>query len=240
MARRMTAGSHLLESSASWRRLVTTAVLALVVVAVGGLLLRGAGAVEMPLSEAVNRLHMGVVAELGDLLYRWAGPVPAIVATVLVTAVVLIVSRDLRVASTFAVTIAVTWLSMALVKLAVDRPRPDASLLSSPYQPLQHDASFPSGHAAFLTIFAVTLVALIHRRDLRILAAVAAVLLVGGALLLLTIDGVHYPTDVTASVLWALAVGPLVRAVWVRIVLPRVPGLRAERPGRGTARHRLA
>ncbi len=236
----MTAGSHLLVSSASWRRLVTTAVLALVVVAVGGLLLRGAGAVEMPLSEAVNRLHTGFVAELGDLLYRWAGPVPAIVATGLVTAVILVVCRDLRVASTFAVTIAVTWLSMALVKLAVDRPRPDARLLSSPYKPLQHDASFPSGHAAFLTIFAVTLVALIRRTGLRIVAAVAAVLLVGGALLLLTIDGVHYPTDVTASVLWALAVGPLVRSAWVRIVLPRIPGPRAERPGGGLARHRLA
>lgn len=235
----MTAGSHLLESSASWRRLVTTAVLAVVAVTSGGLLLRTAGAVEMPLSQALNRLHAGFVAELGDLLYRWAGPVPAIVATALVTAVILIVSRDLRVASTFAVTIAVTWLSMALVKLTVDRPRPDASLLSSPFQPLQHDASYPSGHAAFLTIFAVTLVALIRRRDLRIVAAAAAVLLVGGALLLLTIDGVHYPTDVTASVLWALAVGPLVRAAWVRIALPRIPGLRSERPGRGAVKHRL-
>ncbi len=235
----MTAGSHLLESSASWRRLVTTAVLAVVAVTSGGLLLRTAGAVEMPLSQALNRLHAGFVAELGDLLYRWAGPVPAIVSTALVTAVILIVSRDLRVASTFAVTIAVTWLSMALVKLTVDRPRPDASLLSSPFQPLQHDASYPSGHAAFLTIFAVTLVALIRRRDLRIVAAAAAVLLVVGALLLLTIDGVHYPTDVTASVLWALAVGPLVRAAWVRIALPRIPGLGSERPGRGAVKHRL-
>lgn len=235
----MTAGSHLLESSASWRRLIAAASVILVVVTVGGLLLRAAGDIEMPFSEALNRLHTGVVAELGDLLYRWAGPVPAIVATGLVTAVILIVSRDLRVASTFAVTIAVTWLSMALVKLTVDRPRPDASLLSSPFQPLQHDASYPSGHAAFLTIFAVTLVALIRRRDLRIVAAAAAVLLVGGALLLLTIDGVHYPTDVTASVLWALAVGPLVRAAWVRIALPRIPGLRSERPGRGAVKHRL-
>ncbi len=235
----MTAGSHLLESSASWRRLIAAASVILVVVTVGGLLLRAAGDIEMPFSEALNRLHTGVVAELGDLLYRWAGPGPAIVATGLVTAVILIVSRDLRVASTFAVTIAVTWLSMALVKLTVDRPRPDASLLSSPFQPLQHDASYPSGHAAFLTIFVATLVTLIRRRDVRIVAAAAVVPLVGGALLLLAIDGVHYPTDVTASVLWALAVGPLVRAAWVRIALPRVPGLRSERTGRGAVKHRL-
>lgn len=236
----MTEGSHLLQSNASWRQLMTVAVTALIVVAVGGVLLKSAGSFEMPLSEALNRFHAGALGGVGDALYRWAGPVPAIVATALATAVILLVSRDLRVASTFAVTIAVTWLSMAVVKLAVDRPRPDADLLSSPFQPLQHDASFPSGHAAFLTIFAATLVALIRRTGLRVIAAVVAVLLVGGALLLLTIDGVHYPTDVTASVLWSLGIGPLVRAVWVRIVLPRIPGLKATRTSGGAARHRLA
>lgn len=231
--RRMTPGSRLLISTAPWRRLVLVAVVTVIVVTVGGLLLKLAGHAELPLSQSLNRLHHGAVATMGDLLYKWAGPLPAIAATVVLTAIILLVSRDLRVASTFAVTIAVTWLSMAVIKLAVDRPRPDPSQLSLPYRPIQHDASFPSGHAAFLTIFVICLVGLISGNRARIVAAVIAIVAIAGAGLLLTIDAVHYPTDVLASVLWVLGVGPLVRAAWVRGVMPRIPFLRR---GPGTGR----
>lgn len=212
----------MLVSNAPWRRLVWGAIAAVVVVLAGGVAVRLAGSWEMSLSEALNRLHTGGLATLGDLLYTWAGPVPAVVVTVILTGLLLLVSRSTRIASTFAVTIAVTWLSMAVVKLAVDRPRPDAALLTLPYHPIQHDASYPSGHAAFLTVLAFALVSLIRRQTARVTAAVAAALLVASAALLLTIDAVHFPTDVVASVVWVLGVAPLVRALWVRVVLPRL------------------
>jgi len=37
---------------------------------------------------------------------------------------------------------------------------------------------------------------------------------------------VHYPTDAAASILWALAVTPAARVVWVDWAMPRIPFLR--------------
>lgn len=196
------------------------AVPAAVLLIVIGFLLKAGGAFEMPLSHALNLLHHGVIGALGNALYHGIGPAPAIVGTVVITAVILLVSRSWQRASTFAVTIAVSWLSMAVVKLLVHRPRPIAAQLALPYHPAQIDASYPSGHMAFASAVVVTTILLIRPGTLRrVLVVVGALLLVGVALLL-TIDGVHYPTDVTASLLWVLAVAPLVFALWVRYALP--------------------
>lgn len=35
------------------------------------------------------------------------------------------------------------------------------------------------------------------------------------------VDAVHYPSDIAASVAWALAVAPAARLVWVDSVMPR-------------------
>lgn len=43
------------------------------------------------------------------------------------------------------------------------------------------------------------------------------------AALALVTDGVHFPSDVIASVVWTLAVAPAVRYLWVDLVMPRVP-----------------
>ncbi len=195
---------------------------------VAGFLLEALGSFEQPLSTALNGMHQGALGALGSALYRDVGPAPAIVGTVVITAVILIVRRDLRVASTFAFTVAVTWLSVAVVKLLVDRPRPDATAMPFPYTPVQHDASYPSGHATFIVVLVIALVALAPRH-LRLVATVLGAVIVSSACFLLVVDGVHWPTDVLASVCWGLGVSPFVRAFWVQVVLPRAQFLTPKR-----------
>lgn len=186
-----------------------------------GFILKALGPFEQPVSTGLNELHQGVLGGLGTLLYRGVGPVPAVIGTVLITAVILVAWRDLRVASTFAFTVAATWLSVAAVKLIVDRPRPDAALMPFPYTPVQHDASYPSGHATFIVVLVIALVALAPRH-LRAAMTVLGAIVVAFACFLLVVDGVHSITDVLASVAWGLGVAPFVRAFWVQVALPRL------------------
>ncbi len=71
--------------------------------------------------------------------------------TLVIAGLVWAVSRSLRTAILFGLTVAFTWLPVAAVKVLVDRPRPDATLLTHPFTPLQTDGSFPpSGHTAYV------------------------------------------------------------------------------------------
>ncbi len=199
-----------------------TAAVTVAFVTAAGFAIKGAGLVEMPLSRAFNKHHHGLIGTVGDALYRGIGPVPAIIGTVIVTMLILILTRSLPRASTFAFTVAVTWLSVAVCKLLVHRPRPDAALLPFPFHPAQIDASYPSGHAAFVTALAITAFLMTRSLPSRIITAIlgtAAVLVAG---ILLAVDGVHYPTDVAASIIWVVGVAPAVYLVWTRYVLPKV------------------
>lgn len=126
-----------------------------VVVVVFGFAIRGT-AFDLAVVQFFNGFHHGAVATITDAIYKYFGPTFAIIGTAVLTVIILVVTRNLRIASTFAVVIAVTWLSMAVVKLLVHRVRPDESVLSYPFNPAQVDASYPSGHAAFVTALVVT------------------------------------------------------------------------------------
>lgn len=207
------------------RRTLVVAVVAVVLVLGGGVALQ-ASSVDLGVVQAMNTLHTGAVGAVATAVYRVFSPVEAVALTALATVVIAVLRRDVRPAAAFAVVIAVTWLPSAVVKLVVDRPRPEASLLAHPFAPAQLDGSYPSGHTVFVTAAAIAVVWLL--RDTRaaratVVAAPLAVLVVACALL---VDGVHFPTDVLASIVWALGVAPLVRLVWVRWVAPRVAVLR--------------
>ena len=252
MATSVTPTSPAIAFSAPLGRSAVVAVATAVVLVVVGFVLKALGSFEQPLSTALNELHQGVLGSLGSALYRDVGPAPAIVGTVVINLAylipqmagggvlikllfglrydvsILIVRRDLRVASTFAFTVAVTWSSVAAVKLLVDRPRPDATVMSFPYAPVQHDASYPSGHATFIVVLVIALVALAPRH-LRPAVTVLGAVIVSFACFLLVVDGVHWTTDVLASVCWGVGVEPFVRAFWVRVVLPRARFLTPKR-----------
>lgn len=203
----------------SLRPRLIVAIVGVVLVVAGGIVLH-ASAFDLPVDRALNALHTGAVGALGDAVYKFVGPLYAILGTAVLTVVILVVKRDLRLASTFAVTIAVTWLSSAVVKIAVARPRPELALLPHP-SPAQTDASYPSGHAVFVAALVVTAVLITRSVVLRRVWAIVGGVAVVAVGALLVSDGIHFPTDVLASWVWSLALAPLVCALWIRIVRPR-------------------
>jgi membrane-associated phospholipid phosphatase len=198
-------------------RIIWTAVSGVLVVLVVGLLIRTTH-FDFAIVQFLNAHHHGVVGTLTNAVYKIFGPGPAIVGTIVLTGIIFAISRNVRVASTFAVTIAATWLSLAVVKLIVNRPRPDASLLPFPFNPAQIDASYPSGHAAFVTALVVTIVLGLAATRSRWIAGIVGGLLIVGVGMALVIDGVHFPSDVIASIVWGIIVAPLVRMIWVSVV----------------------
>ncbi len=207
----------------SLRRRLIVAIITITGVTLVGFLLASLGQFEMPLAEKLNALHKGLLGTLGNLFYIGFGPKFAIFGTMVLTVIIGLVSRNIRTAATFAVTVAATWLPVVLLKMLVNRPRPDVTLLSLPFQPAPLDASYPSGHAAFITALVIALVSLITVRYWRTVAKMIGALIVIAAGFLLTVDGVHYPTDVIASIVWVLAVAPFVQLLWVRTIMPHIP-----------------
>ncbi len=225
--------ANLITEPVNKNRIIWTAVGGIALVLIVGLIIRHSH-FDLAVVQSFNNLHHGKVASITNAVYKFFGPIYAVLGTVLLTGIIVAVTRSLRIGSTFAATIAATWVSLAAVKLIVDRVRPDASLLAFPFSPTQIDASYPSGHAAFVTALVVTIflgVAIGHRW----IAAILGGLLILGVGTALVINGVHFPSDVTASIVWGIAVAPLARLIWVSVILGAFDKRRAQRNNANTA-----
>jgi membrane-associated phospholipid phosphatase len=119
-------------------------------------------------------------------------------AVALVVLVALLALRRWTDAAFFAAGIGVVWAVNPLLKELVGRSRPDLW----PLPPDVSEYSFPSGHAANTAALVGALVLILHRRLPAVVLGVAVVLAAGWAQLAL---GRHYPTDVLAGWVWALA-----------------------------------
>lgn len=194
-----------------------------------GLALRAAP-IDADLSRAMNGWHVGGAGQVTALVYDLFSPVPAIVITVIVTGLVWALTGRLALAVAFAGTIALTWIPADIVKIAVDRPRPDATLLPHPVGSMPVDPSFPSGHVVFVTALAVTVIVLLKGSRWHRLSIALGIFLVALIAVSVAVIGVHYPTDAIASVLWVLGVFPAARIIWVRMLMPLVPFLREVPP----------
>lgn len=171
---------------------------------------------------ALNKTHTGAWGALSSFIYKAIEPLPAVAITLVIAGIVWAVSRSLRTAILFGLTVAFTWLPVAAVKILVDRPRPDASLLAHPFSPLQTDGSFPSGHTAYVVALAIAFWFLL--RDTRyawlpIVLGIVATAVIG---LAVVSDGLHFPTDVLGSIVWALATAAAVRWLIVDVIASRV------------------
>lgn len=210
--------SELVTPSTHKKLIIWTAAIGVLVVLVVGLLIRHSH-FDLAIVQAFNNMHHGTISSLTNAVYKFFGPIYAILGTVLLTGIILAVTRSFRIGSTFAATIAATWLSLAVVKLVVHRMRPDPTLLAFPFNPAQLDASYPSGHAAFVTALVVTLVLATAIGYRRWIVAIIGGLLIAAVGTALVINGVHFPSDVLASIAWGIVVAPLARMLWVSVVL---------------------
>jgi membrane-associated phospholipid phosphatase len=216
------------------KRVAVVGIGAVLVVTVFGILAARTATVtrfDQSIDIALNQLHTGVVGSIASGVYAIFSPVPAVILTALLAGLIWAVTRQLRVAMTFAVIVAVTWLPSAVIKALVHRTRPDSSMLSHPFTPFPFDASYPSGHTVFITALAIAVFFLVSGRRARGVAAGVGAVVVAIVAVALLIDGVHFPTDVLASIVWSLAVAPLVLMLWNRFVIPRTfRAIRAEGP----------
>jgi len=207
-------------SHPAWLLGVAAAVFLLLVVA--GIALRPGQ--DLGLARALNGLHTGALGVVASATYNVFEPVPSVVLTVAL-AVVIWIASDLRTGAAFAGVVVLTWIPVEVIKLIVHRGRPDVQVMTYPFLPVQTDASFPSGHAAFIVALVVAFAFVVHgTRWHPIFLGMGTVVIVLVAVAL-AVDAVHYPTDIAASVAWSLAVAPAARLVWVDWVMPRVPGL---------------
>lgn len=214
----------LLRSTRGWPDTTAFSIAAIVIVAAFGLLIaktRAMTHLDLQGVKALNALHAGFVGKLGADVYKAFSPVEAIAITVVVVLIIWAVSRNLRVAVTFAVTVAVTWLSSDIVKLLVHRSRPDRTAFSHHLREQPVDPSYPSGHMVFVATLAIAFFFLARGSAYRPVIAAAGIIVILVVAFSLVSDGVHYPSDVIASVVWSIGVTPLVLGLWNRFVLPR-------------------
>lgn len=179
-----------------------------VLLLVAGLLLR-AHPVDLPAVVALNALHTGAWAVVADTVYRVFSPLTAVGITAVACLAIWAATRRFTAAAAFGATVALIWLPTAVAKLVVDRPRPVEALLAHPHSPWPTDSSFPSGHTAFVAALVLATWFLVReRRAARTAVEAVGVVLTAVVACSVVSDGLHYPTDVLASVAWACAMAP--------------------------------
>lgn len=163
------------------------------------------------------------------LSWIFEAPQAAVVAAVLVL-VVAWHRRSVVSGLRAGIALTLTWGSSYLIKLLVDRPRPQWSLLHHHVTGPEQDPSFPSGHATFAA--ALVMIALLcTRRAYRawiVVPGAALVLGVGASRLYL---GVHYPSDIGAGIVYGAAAGYLMFRATIALnhVHLHLRGVRASR-----------
>jgi len=204
-------------------RQAVPAAIALLAVVLTGILLASAHrwtSAEMDFLRSVNLLHNVPLDQIALGINWLFGPPLASMLVLLGVIVIAGSTRRLQPAIHFLAIVAVPWLGSEAVKLTVHRARPDILSLAHPMILEPGGLSFPSGHTAFAACLMIGIVAAAGRTRWR------PWLIVGGAVVAVATAasrvylGVHYPTDVAASIVYSIAAMALVDALWTLLVVP--------------------
>lgn len=181
--------------------------------AVGGLTVVLVLGIAYPADVAVtawfNAAHHGMIAAVTDGIYAALEPVNAVVLTVVVALVLAARQRDLLAGLRFGAAVALTWLPVMAFKIAFHHARPAVSALPYPSAIQAQDWSFPSGHTAFVTSLVVVGLLVARARRARRAMLIVAPLAIASIACVVLVNGLHFPVDVLASMVWALTVAPL-------------------------------
>lgn len=164
---------------------------------------------------AVNGFHNPVFDAIARSIDVVFGPRFAVLVAVLAVVIAGVIGRSWWTALRMAVLIAVPWAAADVIKVIIQRPRPDMSLLAHPILVEPTTFSYPSGHTAFATALGMSAVVMLagwrYRGGVIAVAAVIALTTAWSRMYL----GAHYPSDVIGSLLLvsvgAMCIGALMR-----------------------------
>jgi membrane-associated phospholipid phosphatase len=200
------------------------AVAGVVVVAAFGLVFASSSTVvgsELRIDEAISRSHVTVLTAVALRIDWLFSPVRAVIVGVMIALAILWRTRRIAPPIFFTLVVGLGWLAGAVLKVVVHRARPDQARLAHPHLPLPSDFSYPSGHTMFVALLAFALILLARGTPwfrFAVVAGVAAAVVVALSRVYL---GVHYPTDVTASLILAPSVALLIQAGCAAALLHR-------------------
>lgn len=161
----------------------------------------------------LNSLHSPVLDALGRFAAVIVGPALAVVWGLVFAGIVAWRSRSVAIGLGAGLAVGLSWASSAVIKLLVDRPRPDWNAIGHHVGVMEVDPSFPSGHVTFIASLTVVTCLLLWRTRFRWWAIVLGAL----ATLLIAVSrmyvGAHYLSDVIAAALYGLFGGILAYAL---------------------------
>jgi len=212
----------------------------LAVITVGMLMKSSAGwtSMEMGILRRVNLMHtpqLDGVARGIDWLFS---PPVAVVLVLIATGSILLATRKPRVAIQFVLIVMMPTFGAAVIKLLVQRPRPDIASLPHILVLEPGGLSFPSGHTSFAACFLLGLIVVAARQRWRPLLIIAAVVVALATAASRVYLGVHYPSDVVASIVYGTSAVTLVNVFWSLVMAhlnERRPDVQAVPAYRGEA-----
>jgi len=212
-----------MESRRRFAARLAVCAIALIVLVAAGILVTGSSEwtrSESEILQAFSLAHTPFLTWIALAINVLFSPPIAAAIVVIVTIAVLFRTRRLGDALEFAAVVTGSWFGSEIVKWIVHRPRPDQSLLAHPLV-IETSFSYPSGHTAFAASLGLGLILLVRRSRWRpVLFGVVAVVSVLVALSRMYL-GVHYPTDVAASLIYSIAMMTVLASIWSRFVTPR-------------------
>ncbi|POH72502.1 phosphoesterase PA-phosphatase [Arthrobacter glacialis] len=207
----------------SWWWLLVGA-LGFAITAAAGLAIKGSGPkiAELGVDTAMAHDRNPALTALSLAIHYGLGPAGAVIIVLLSCLILTVARRNLASTLTFASVVSIGWLSSELGKRIVERIRPPADTVQA-LIPEHGMDSFPSGHTAFAVALVWAFVLVVARTPrAKAVTTIVGTVLVAVVAFTRVYLGVHYPSDVIASVFIASAAILAWLPVWDNLIAHRL------------------